>query len=61
MDEADRLIGPDFYEQVSPIIGACHHSQIQKVLLSATMEAGPEALARLWLRDEGLRIVVGRK
>ena len=30
-------------------------------MLSATMEAGPEALARTWLKDDGVRIVVGLK
>lgn len=61
LDEADRLLGSDFLPQTAPIIDACTHSTVQKVFLSATMEAGPEALARTWLRDEGTRVVVGIK
>ena len=61
LDEADRLIGPDFLPQVEPIIDGHTHARAQKVMLSATMEAGPEALARTWLKDDGVRIVVGLK
>lgn len=61
LDEADRLLGSDFLPQVEPIVKACTHPLLQKCCLSATMEAGPEALAKSWLRDEGVRIVVGLK
>jgi ATP-dependent RNA helicase DDX52/ROK1 len=61
LDEADRLIGPDFLPQVEPIIDGHTHPKAQKMMLSATMEAGPEALARTWLKDDGVRIVVGLK
>lgn len=61
LDEADRLLGSDFLPQVDPIVKACTHPLLQKAFLSATMEAGPEALAKTWLRDEGVRIVVGLK
>ena len=58
MDESDRLLGPDFVAQVSPIVKACRCAQ--KCLLSATMPAGAEELAKGWLRDP-VRIVVGLK
>lgn len=61
LDEADRLLGSDFLPQVEPIVKACTHPLLQKACLSATMEAGPEALAKTWLREEGVRIVVGLK
>ena len=58
MDESDRLLGPDFVTQVSPIVKACKGAQ--KCLLSATMPAGAEEIARSWLADPD-RIVVGLK
>lgn len=61
LDEADRLVGHDFLSQTEPIVQSCTHPSVQKVLLSATIEAGPEAIARTWLRSSGTRIVVGIK
>ncbi|WWD16909.1 ATP-dependent RNA helicase ROK1 [Kwoniella shandongensis] len=61
MDESDRLLSPDFLPQVEPIINACSHSEVQKCFLSATMPAGAEELAKKWLRDGGVRVVVGVK
>ncbi|EIW66238.1 hypothetical protein TREMEDRAFT_41061 [Tremella mesenterica DSM 1558] len=61
LDEADRLLSPDFLPQVEPIVEACTHPKVQKCLLSATIPAGAEALARTWLREGGVRIVVGIK
>lgn len=58
LDEADRLIGPDFLPQVSPILEA-HDGQ--KIMLSATMEAGAEALAKTWMKETAVRVVVGLK
>jgi ATP-dependent RNA helicase DDX52/ROK1 len=61
LDESDRLLSPDFRPQVEPIVDACTHAKVQKCLLSATMPAGAEQLARRWLRNGGVRVVVGVK
>ncbi|GMK56453.1 hypothetical protein CspeluHIS016_0302930 [Cutaneotrichosporon spelunceum] len=60
LDESDRLLGPDFLEQVEPIVEATGEA-VQKALFSATMPAGAEELARRWLKDGGVRVVVGVK
>jgi superfamily II DNA/RNA helicase len=60
LDESDRLLSSDFLPQIQPIVEACTHSEIQKCFLSATMPAGPEAIASKWL-NEGVRVVVGLK
>lgn len=61
LDESDRLLSPDFLPQVEPIIDACTHKDVQKCFLSATMPAGSETIAKKWLRDGGVRVVVGLK
>ena len=61
LDEADRLLSPDFLPQVEPIVDACTFPSVQKCLLSATIPAGDEELARTWLREGGVRVVVGIK
>jgi hypothetical protein len=60
LDESDRLLSQDFLPQITPIVEACTHPEIQKCFLSATMPAGPEAIASKWL-NEGVRVVVGLK
>ncbi|CAK9783418.1 ATP-dependent RNA helicase ROK1 [Cutaneotrichosporon oleaginosum] len=60
LDESDRLLGPDFLPQVEPIVDATGE-EVQKALFSATMPAGAEELARRWLKDGGVRVVVGVK
>lgn len=55
------MLSPDFRPQVEPIVDACTNAEVQKCLLSATMPAGAEQLARRWLRDGGVRVVVGVK
>ncbi|BEJ13337.1 hypothetical protein CspHIS471_0305110 [Cutaneotrichosporon sp. HIS471] len=60
LDESDRLLGPDFFPQVEPIVEAMGE-EVQKALFSATMPAGAEELARRWLKDGGVRVVVGVK
>jgi ATP-dependent RNA helicase DDX52/ROK1 len=60
LDESDRLLGPDFLPQVEPIVEATG-DEVQKALFSATMPAGAEELARRWLKDGGVRVVVGVK
>lgn len=61
LDESDRLLSADFFLQVEPIVSACTHPEIIKCFLSATMPAGSEEVARQWLRDGGVRVVVGVK
>ncbi|WWC93164.1 ATP-dependent RNA helicase ROK1 [Kwoniella dendrophila CBS 6074] len=60
-DESDRLLSPDFLPQVEPILVACTHPDVQKCFLSATMPSGVEKIAKKWLKDEGVRVVVGVK
>ncbi|WWC95232.1 ATP-dependent RNA helicase ROK1 [Kwoniella sp. B9012] len=61
LDESDRLLSPDFLPQIEPILAACTNPDVQKCLLSATMPSGVEEIAKKWLRDEGVRVVVGVK
>jgi ATP-dependent RNA helicase DDX52/ROK1 len=61
LDESDRLLSSDFLPQVQPIVEACSHPEIQKCFLSATMPAGSEAVAKKWMKDGGVRVVVGVK
>ncbi|WVW86549.1 ATP-dependent RNA helicase ROK1 [Kwoniella bestiolae CBS 10118] len=61
LDESDRLLSPDFLPQVEPILAACTSPTVQKCFLSATMPSGVEGIAKKWLRDEGVRVVVGVK
>ena len=60
LDESDRLLSSDFLPQIQPIVEACTNKSVQKCFLSATMPAGPEAIASKWL-NEGVRVVVGLK
>jgi ATP-dependent RNA helicase DDX52/ROK1 len=61
MDEADRLLDLGLMEQVDDILAACTFSDgpIQKVLFSATIPSGVEDLARTFMKDDVVRIVVG--
>ncbi|KAL7421470.1 RNA-dependent ATPase rok1 [Cryptotrichosporon argae] len=61
LDESDRLFSADFLPQVLPILEACSNPGVQKCFLSATMPAGAEEIGREWLRDGGVRVVVGLK
>ncbi|ODO01500.1 ATP-dependent RNA helicase ROK1 [Cryptococcus amylolentus CBS 6273] len=61
LDESDRLLSPDFLPQIEPILAACTNSQVQKCFLSATMPSGAEGLAKKWLKQGGIRVVVGVK
>ncbi|KAK4688176.1 ATP-dependent RNA helicase DDX52/ROK1, partial [Tremellales sp. Uapishka_1] len=61
LDEADRLLSPDFFPQVEPILEACEHPSIQKSFFSATMPSGVEEIGRKYLRNGGVRVVVGIK
>ncbi|WWC73374.1 ATP-dependent RNA helicase ROK1 [Kwoniella pini CBS 10737] len=61
LDESDRLLSPDFLPQVEPILKGCTHQDVQKSFFSATMPSGVEEIAKKWIKDEGVRVVVGVK
>lgn len=60
LDEADRMLDPEFLSQVQEVIAACTHPDIQKAVFSATLPAGAEKLAMGILRNP-IRIIVGLK
>ncbi|KAG2109598.1 P-loop containing nucleoside triphosphate hydrolase protein [Suillus discolor] len=60
LDEADRMLDPEFLSQVQEVIAACTHPNIQKAVFSATLPAGSEKLAMGILRNP-IRIIVGLK
>ncbi|KAI0028277.1 P-loop containing nucleoside triphosphate hydrolase protein [Vararia minispora EC-137] len=60
LDEADRMLDPEFLEQVQEITAACTHDDIQKAVFSATLPANAEKIAMGMLRNP-VRIVVGLK
>ncbi|KAH7914459.1 P-loop containing nucleoside triphosphate hydrolase protein [Hygrophoropsis aurantiaca] len=60
LDEADRMLDPEFLSQVQEIVAACTHPTLQKAVFSATLPAGAEKIAMGMLRDP-IRVVVGLK
>ena len=60
LDEADRLLDPEFLPQVQEIVAACSYPNIQKAVFSATLPAGVEKVAMAMLNDP-VRVVVGVK
>ncbi|PPQ67415.1 hypothetical protein CVT25_005994 [Psilocybe cyanescens] len=60
LDEADRILDPEFMPQIQEIVAACSHSTLQKALFSATLPAGVEKMAMEMLNDP-VRVVVGLK
>lgn len=60
LDEADRMLDPEFLDQVQEIVGACSHEAVQKAVFSATLPASAEKMAMEMMRDP-IRIVVGLK
>ncbi|KAI0344066.1 P-loop containing nucleoside triphosphate hydrolase protein [Trametopsis cervina] len=60
LDEADRMLDPEFLDQIQEVIAACTHSEVQKAVFSATLPANAEKIAMSMLRDP-IRVVVGLK
>ncbi|KAH9048830.1 P-loop containing nucleoside triphosphate hydrolase protein [Lactarius hengduanensis] len=60
LDEADRMLDPEFITQVQEILVACTHERLQTAVFSATLPAGAERIALNMLRDP-IRVVVGLK
>lgn len=60
LDEADRMLDPEFLDQVQEIVAACSHPRVQKAVFSATLPANAEKIAMDMLRDP-IRVVVGLK
>ncbi|TFY82358.1 hypothetical protein EWM64_g1652 [Hericium alpestre] len=60
LDEADRMLDPEFLSQIEEIVAACSHEGLQKAVFSATLPAGAEKVAMQMLNNP-IRVVVGLK
>ena len=70
LDEGDKLFEDGFIEQVAPrplaqlqideIMAACSNPRLQRLLFSATLPQGVEAIARTVLRDP-IRVLIGQR
>nr|GAT43614.1 predicted protein [Mycena chlorophos] len=60
LDEADRMLDPEFLSQIEEVVAACTHSSLQKAVFSATLPANAEKIALEMLNDP-IRVVVGLK
>lgn len=61
LDEADRLLELGLLEQLDDILAACTFKEgpIQKALFSATIPSGVEDLARSFMNEDPIRVVIG--
>lgn len=61
LDEADRLLDLGLLEQLDDILAACtcKEGPIQKALFSATIPSGVEDLARSFMNEDPIRVVIG--
>ncbi|EKM60713.1 uncharacterized protein PHACADRAFT_110354 [Phanerochaete carnosa HHB-10118-sp] len=60
LDEADRMLDPEFLEQIREIIAACSYPRVQKAVFSATLPANAERIA-MDMMTNPIRVVVGLK
>lgn len=60
LDEADRMLDPEFLDQVREAVAACSHPRVQKAVFSATLPANAEKTAMDMMADP-IRVVVGLK
>lgn len=60
LDEADRMLDPEFLEQVQEVVAACSNPNVQKAVFSATLPANAEKMAMNMMNDP-IRVVVGLK
>ncbi|CAG7846001.1 ATP-dependent RNA helicase ROK1 [Serendipita indica DSM 11827] len=60
LDEADRLLDPEFASQVEEIVGCCSNPACQKAVFSATLPAKAEKTV-LNMMNDPIRVVVGLK
>lgn len=60
LDEADRLLDPEFLPQTQEVLAACTHANVRKAVFSATLPANAEKIAMGALKNP-VRIVVGLK
>lgn len=63
LDEADKLLELGLMEQIDDILAACTFSDgpIQKALFSATIPSGVEDMARSFMNEDPIRVVIGRQ
>lgn len=61
LDEADKLLDLGLMEQMDDILAACTYADgpIQKALVSATIPTGVEELAKSFMNEDPIRVVVG--
>ena len=60
LDEGDKLFEDGFIEQIDEIMAACSNPHLQRLLFSATLPQGVEAIARTVLRDP-IRVLIGQR
>lgn len=61
LDEADKLLELGLMEQMDDVLAACSFAgRLQKILFSATIPTGIETLARSFMNEDPIRVVIGK-